>query len=380
MHPSHEPRQRLATPRSAALTLILICAALWSGAGAAQAAPVTVGSSLTNMPLFSACSIGTSTCTLVQRTIGGATVVSPVDGAIVSWHLLGGSANFYHLQVLSFVNNGPAPDGSEPVFQAQHTSAAGRPAGAGLETFPTALPIAAGQVIGLTMEPNASIAQKQTTGSDFMVFFPALNDGVPMAGKLSRNASSEFGFNAVVQPAPTITSVKPASGPPAGGNSVVIEGTQFANVTRVAFGANAASSFSVDSEGKITAVAPAERSLQVVPVSVTTAAGTASLGQAYTYAERVQETPQGTPQERPRQEEAKQPGQQGADERCRVPKLKGKKLASAKTALRGAHCAVGQVKRRRGATARSAKVVAQSPRPGMVLPPGTKVRLTLAAG
>jgi uncharacterized delta-60 repeat protein len=55
---------------------------------------------------------------------------------------------------------------------------------------------------------------------------------------------------------PAVTAVSPAIGATAGGTSVTITGTGFANVTGVKFGANAAASFVVNSATQITAVTP----------------------------------------------------------------------------------------------------------------------------
>ncbi len=85
-------------------------------------------------------------------------------------------------------------------------------------------------------------------------------------------------------PAPTITSIAPTSGPAAGGTSVVIAGTNFANVTAVSFGATAATSFTVDSSTQIAATAPAHAA-GLVDVTVTTASGTSATSSAdeFTY-------------------------------------------------------------------------------------------------
>jgi hypothetical protein len=59
-------------------------------------------------------------------------------------------------------------------------------------------------------------------------------------------------------PAPAITAIAPSSGPSAGGTSVTVTGTGFTGATRVAFGALAASSYTVVSDTQITAVSPAQ--------------------------------------------------------------------------------------------------------------------------
>ena len=78
----------------------------------------------------------------------------------------------------------------------------------------------------------------------------------------------------VPQGTPTVTSISPASGPPAGGTSVTITGTGFTGVTAVKFGSTAASSFTFNSGTSITATSPAGTG--TVDVTVTTPKGTSA--------------------------------------------------------------------------------------------------------
>jgi hypothetical protein len=73
--------------------------------------------------------------------------------------------------------------------------------------------------------------------------------------------------------APTVTSVAPARGPTAGGTTVTITGTSFTGATKVVFGTVAATSYTVVSSTKITAVSPAQPSA-IRNIYVTTPAGT----------------------------------------------------------------------------------------------------------
>ncbi len=62
--------------------------------------------------------------------------------------------------------------------------------------------------------------------------------------------------NTYTAPAPAITSITPTSGPTAGGTSVTINGTNFTGATRVGFGGLAATSYTVNSDTKITPRSP----------------------------------------------------------------------------------------------------------------------------
>jgi hypothetical protein len=62
---------------------------------------------------------------------------------------------------------------------------------------------------------------------------------------------------------------------------------------------------------------------------------------------------------------------------CVVPRLRGKRLAGARSALAKAHCAMGKVKRKK-AKRRFGRVIRQSRAAGATLPAGTSVNVVLA--
>jgi len=82
---------------------------------------------------------------------------------------------------------------------------------------------------------------------------------------------------------PTITLVNPSSGPTAGGNSVIITGTDLTGATVVKFGTVNAISYVVNSATQITVVAPAGTAGTAVDVQVTTPAGTSAIVAADKY-------------------------------------------------------------------------------------------------
>jgi PASTA domain/Divergent InlB B-repeat domain len=65
---------------------------------------------------------------------------------------------------------------------------------------------------------------------------------------------------------------------------------------------------------------------------------------------------------------------------CRVPKVKGRRLGAAKSAIRRAHCRVGKIRRVYSPKVKSGRVVSQKPRPRTRLAAGSKVRLTVSKG
>jgi hypothetical protein len=220
-----------------------------------------------------------------------------------------------------------------------------------VQTFPTNLPIRAGQLIGMDLEGEAPIGFLEGEKGDTYAFFsPPLPDGITAE---SETFEGEVAFNAEIQPQPVVSGISPTSGPVKGGTAVTIAGSDFSGVSSVAFGSRPAQSFTVDSEAQITAVAPPSATPSAVPVSVTTLAGTATSAQPFTY--RFQ---------------------------CVVPKVKGLKLKAAKRKIRKAHCKPGvlviPVGPKGNAATRKLEVKRTKPKAGAVRPAGRKIRIILA--
>jgi IPT/TIG domain/PASTA domain len=321
----------------------------------AGAALVTVGPDLTGTYTNSACG---AECTLVNSNLtqAGAQMTSPVAGLVVRWHVLDGdSVGTYRLRVAS-------PLGGEAfLFGASSAPVSSVPA-AGVQTFSATMPIAAGQTIGIDMSETASIGIGAGLGG-FYEWRPAPLEGPSPAAVGGGTAA--IGFNAEVQPAPTITALGTASGPTAGGTSLTITGTDLEGASAVSFGAEPASGFTVDSESQITAVSPAAPA-GTAQLSVTTAAGKATSAQSFTYVAPTSAPPTSATPTTP-----------ASVSRCIVPKLKGKKLKASEKALKKARCKIGTVKKKAGATVRTGKVVKESRTHGTMLPAGAKVTLTI---
>lgn len=336
--------------RIALLIVSLACIFAVSATATASAAQVTLGPPLGTT--FSEKRFKCTECTIAQFDLPSpSTAVSPVDGAVVSWSIREAlSIPGYALQVLS-------PAGANATGVA--TSAPQTPTGKGIETFATALPIKKGQIIALKTPAGGEVAAKTVPGAREIAFFtPALGDGETRPGSAPA-AEIAIALNAQVQPAPTSATISPPGGPATGGTQVTITGTDFEGTSAVRFGAAAATSFAINSESQIIAVAPPGTGS--VPVTVTTVAGSTTAPQTFTYAAAVPGAP-GSP----------------AASRCTVPKLKGKTLKSAKKRIRAADCRVGELTKKKGATAKNGEVVHQVPKPGATVAADTKVKVTLA--
>ncbi len=103
------------------------------------------------------------------------------------------------------------------------------------------------------------------------------------AGVVDIRVTAPGGTSAIVAadqftyyPIPTVSNIGTSAGLTDGGTSVVITGTNFANVSAVTFGSNNASSFTVNSATQITAVSPSA-SAGVVDVRVNTLGGVSQI-------------------------------------------------------------------------------------------------------
>lgn len=90
------------------------------------------------------------------------------------------------------------------------------------------------------------------------------------AGTSATSDDSEF----LYIPVPVVTNLDPNNGSAAGGTTVVITGNGFTGATRVAFGSTDATSFTVNSDSRISAVSPEGTEGQEVIVRVTNTNGT----------------------------------------------------------------------------------------------------------
>jgi hypothetical protein len=220
-----------------------------------------------------------------------------------------------------------------------------------LNTFPVQIPVRGGDLIALELENFFGESGEVECGfetkskTDALGYIePAL--GIGEVGEvLPDDDEYRLNVSANLVPPPTVAAINPPSGSVTG-TPVTIAGANFNRVSGVSFGGVPAA-FSVGSEGQISATAPHATALGEVPVTVTTFAGTTAVPSTFTY------------------------------EGCSVPKLKGKKLKAAKSGAAAADCKLGKVKKKKGATARTGKVVGQTPKPGSLVAPGTAVKVTL---
>jgi hypothetical protein len=327
--------------RRAIAVLCAVSALVLAMATTAQASVISIGSVLPEK--FTATEFGrvqTLFNTALPQT--GANLASPVDGAVVRWRVQGASGGPFYLRVLH-------PNG-KGAYEAAGTSLPVTPSGEGLQTFATNLKVKAGDLVGID-PTNATdkIGVAETSGASYASIFPTPFDGsvVPPSESFS---GKEIELSAEIQPTPEITTVTPGFGPVTGTTLVTITGKNFTGATSVKFGATPATSFTVDSDEEITATAPHSVRPGKVDVSVETLAGENANTRFDDYVYRA----------------------------CVVPALKNKTLKKAKTLLRRQGCKLGHVKKVAAPKAsKVGKVLKQAPKPGKILAPGARVRISL---
>jgi hypothetical protein len=159
------------------------------GAGSAGAEVVTVGSPLkgtfTQQNFSGALS-------LVNLTIpeAGAHATSPVTGVLVRWRVTVASGGPFRLRVLT-------PVGGH-TYRGAGTSEPQIPSSTAIQTFPTSLPIAAGQTIAIDSSTSGDhLGGAKVPGSSLAFWIPPLADAATTTATAGYSGT-EVGFNADV--------------------------------------------------------------------------------------------------------------------------------------------------------------------------------------
>ncbi len=140
-----------------------------------------------------------------------------------------------------------------------------------------------------TSDSRVEWSKGQTPGAVYITLDGARGGGTPTSlsweyrdsnGKVLHTGSRDCGGGSPPPPppGPSISGFNPTSGPV--GTSVQITGTGLTGATGVAFGGASAGTYTVDSDSQITATVP--NSAATGPISVTTAAGTATSSSDFT--------------------------------------------------------------------------------------------------
>jgi hypothetical protein len=313
--------------------IVAVACAFALPATTAWAATATVGQLF--VPNETSCS---SNFTYLQIGVGsGASYVVPAAGVVTSWSF------WDNAFVVPGLKLKVARDAQGLSYSIVGEATAGTQLPSTINAFSTHIPVEAGDVIGI-YEDGGGCGSNTTDPADVVVDVTGDQPLGTTAMFSGLSGSARFPVEAKVVLQPGVNSISPAAGPTGGGAKVSFSGHDFSGATAVRFGAQPARTFTVESDSLISAVTPSATA-GTVDVTVTSPGGKSptSLGDRFTFKTR-----------------------------CRVPKLKGKRLKSAKLALIRSLCRLGKV---RGP--RTGKVVHQSRKPGAHLPVGTKINIRL---
>ena len=328
----------------------------------AFSAPVTIGQIPTSTPPVIC--IGGDTADLFQLSVdsGSGYVVPPGYTEITSWstYASAGDGQVWELRVYDVQ--------SETQYVVVRADTAHTLAASQLNTFPTDIPVGAGDVIGVAelnsvgVDSACSIKTDQVA-DQYGQHIPAIE--FHTGDTFSTILKYRVNVSATLEAVPAVGSIGPNSGSAAGGASVLIAGHDLTDAKSVGFGDQKATLFKVESDNAIEAVAPAAAE-GTVDVTVTNAAGTSPAVPAdrFTYVKPSEGPPGGGP------------GHSTSPLRCVVPKLQGVRTGGGSPGVEALHCRVGRVRGPRGADARVSK---QSAKAGKSLPGGTRVSVRLAS-
>ncbi|MGO9828554.1 MAG: IPT/TIG domain-containing protein [Myxococcaceae bacterium] len=157
------------------------------------------------------------------------------------------------------------------------------PAAGGTPVTITGTNFESGAEVAFGLEPATNVVVNSPTSISATT--PAGTPGPVNVAVISDSQTTQLpmGFTYIASP-PTITSISPTSGPPAGGTPVTILGVGFQSGATVSFGSAAATGVSVTGPGSISATTPAGTAGSTVGVTVTNPdAQSGTLPGAFTY-------------------------------------------------------------------------------------------------
>jgi hypothetical protein len=172
---------------------------------------------------------------------------------------------------------------------AENLPAAGAPT-------PGSIKVACGSFNGFSGDyPVAILTFKALTNTgSTSVSFANTSEALRKADSTNQLGSTTGATVTLTAPAPTVTSVSPTTGSTIGGTTVTIVGTNFVSTPTVKFGTTNATAVTLVNGTTVTATSPAS-SVGKVAVSVTVGSQTASLANAFTYADTTAPSKPGTP-------------------------------------------------------------------------------------
>ncbi len=143
---------------------------------------------------------------------------------------------------------------------------------------------------GILMDTYIESARNCNRGNSISISFVATTAGtfsyvcsVPSCSNAHSNMVGTMTVTPVTQPPPSVSSVNPSTGPVAGGTSVTVNGSGFANNATVSFGGTAATNVQVTSGTAISCKTPAHGAGQVAVAVTNPDAQSGVLANGFTY-------------------------------------------------------------------------------------------------
>ena len=238
-----------------------------AGVGLSGATAVSFGSE----PASSITANGDGSITVTVPSRGSAGVVYVTVTTPGGTSPTGGSAEYYYTSTPAVTgvspNAGPLTAGTSVTISGTGFSGA------------TSVDFGTTPAVSYTLNSDSSItaiAPADPSGGTVNVIVTTASGGSSPPA-----TADEFTYD----PIPSVSSVNPSAGPTAGGTSVTITGTGFASGATVSFGGTAATSVTIDSSTKLTALVPAAAVAGTVNVIVSTPGGPSAISSAdqYTY-------------------------------------------------------------------------------------------------
>jgi hypothetical protein len=143
----------------------------------------------------------------------------------------------------------------------------------------TEVDFGAGNSTAFVVNSDTSISVPSSPGAPTAAAGPVDVTVINVGGTSATSSADVFTYEAQ----PTVTSVSPPAGPPAGGTAVLVTGSGFTPSTTVDFGSTAATDISVISPGLLVATSPAGTGTPDVTVTTAEGTSTTSAADVFTY-------------------------------------------------------------------------------------------------
>ena len=178
--------------------LVLVLALAFAVFPTAASGAMTVGSDLSSSAdVLLGCPTA-EPCTGVQTQLPGHQITSPIDGVVVRWRVGDGQGPLA-FRVIRDAGGGSftGVGRSKTVTPSTPPSDVGQPPT--ISTFPTRIPVRAGDYGGVDLTPDSALGQRPTGGATIVAFVPSLADNETRSSQFAAS-NTEALVNADIEP------------------------------------------------------------------------------------------------------------------------------------------------------------------------------------